>query len=44
VDLHTREFGAEKTVGTHFFKAHVRLWCVQPAMTYEVLVRRSFAE
>lgn len=43
LDLHPRAFAPGQAAGSHFFKASIHLWQVDPAPSFELLVRRSFA-
>ena len=42
LDLHPRVFRTGQSAGTHFFKASVWLWQVDPTPSFELLVRNSF--
>jgi sarcosine oxidase, subunit gamma len=44
LDLHPRAFHLGQAVGTHYFKATVWLWQVNPTPVFEMLVRRSFRD
>jgi sarcosine oxidase subunit gamma len=42
LDLHPHAFVQGQAAGSHFFKASIYLWQVDPSPTFEMLVRRSF--
>jgi sarcosine oxidase subunit gamma len=44
MDLHPRGFGNGALAQTHIAKANVVLYCLQAGQSYEVTVRRSFAD
>jgi len=44
LDLHPRAFESGASAGSHFFKASIWLWQVDPGPVFELLVRRSFMD
>ena len=44
LDLHARSFPAGSLAQSHISKANVVLYCLQAEQSYEITVRRSFAE
>jgi sarcosine oxidase subunit gamma len=44
LDLHVRSFPAGSLAQSHIAKANVVLYCLQAETSYEITVRRSFAE
>jgi len=43
LDLHPRVFQPGQCMGSHYFKAAIWLWQTNDRLSYELLIRRSFA-